>query len=252
MKNTSILLFTLILGSSAFGHELWVKAKNENILKAEIIYGHNFPHSESIPKDREVLFEPLSVINEKGNIKVNQEKEFYKYTSKENLEDGTYIIKAKYKPTAWIETKDNKWEMNKTRKDSKDEIKQCGIYSMFAKTILVVGDKETELSTSPVGNEFEITPLSKQSEIKEGVPVKFKVTKDGKPLKLLEVYGSPEGYSDSEMSMAFYAKTDLKGEFVFKALKKGFWYIKADYKQDSGNSDCELIEDKTTISFQVN
>ncbi|WP_415776714.1 hypothetical protein, partial [Arcobacter cloacae] len=28
MKNTSILLFTLILGSSAFGHELWVKAKN--------------------------------------------------------------------------------------------------------------------------------------------------------------------------------------------------------------------------------
>jgi uncharacterized GH25 family protein len=52
-------------------------------------------------------------------------------------------------------------------------------------------------------------------------------------------------------SMAFYSKTDLKGEFVFKALKSGFWYLRADYKKSSNNEDCELIGDKTTLSFEV-
>ncbi|MDZ7819540.1 MAG: hypothetical protein U5K55_13455 [Aliarcobacter sp.] len=51
--------------------------------------------------------------------------------------------------------------------------------------------------------------------------------------------------------MAFYAKTDSKGEFIFKALKSGFWYLKANYNQNSGNKDCEIIADKTTLSFEV-
>lgn len=38
----------------------------------------------------------------------------------------------------------------------------------------------------------------------------------------------------------FMQKTDSNGEFVFKALKSGFWYLKSDYKENSGNKDCEL------------
>lgn len=228
------------------------------VIKAEMIYGHNFPNPEEIPKAREVLFEPIGIIGKKGEIALSQKEEFYRYYSNEKLSDGTYIVKAKYKPTPWIETKDGKWEMNKTRKDFKDEVKKCGVYSMFAKSILVVGQDDGEFATKPLGNELEITPLVKASEIKEGVAVKFRVTKNGKPVKFIDVYGSFDGYADSKtedhsasISMPFYSKTDLKGEFVFKPLKSGFWYLKADDNQNSGNDDCELIGDKTTISFEV-
>lgn len=261
MKKISKLLIIAILATtSAYAHNLWVKASNENILKAEFIYADHFPNPESIAKDREVLFEPIKLFSEKEEITLFQKEEFYRYYAKEKLQDGTYIVKAKYKPTSWIKNKDGKWEMNKTRKDTQDEVKECGVYSMLAKSILVVGQNDGAFATKPLMQGLEITPLVNASEIKEGKSIKFKVTKDGKPLKFLDVYGSVEGFFDEDKehhdhgkieSMAFYAKTDLKGEFIFKALKSGFWYLKTDYKQNSGNKDCETIEDKTTLSFEV-
>ena len=260
MKKISKLLIIAILATtSAYAHNLWVKASNENILKAEFIYADHFPNPESIAKDREVLFEPIKLFSEKEEITLFQKEEFYRYYGNEKLQDGTYIIKAKYKPTSWIKNKDGKWEMNKTRKDSKN-VKECGVYSMLGKSILVAGQDDGEFAKKPLGNEFEITPLVKASEIKEGASIKFKITKNGKPLKSLDVYGSIEGFLDENHnhhnheeveSMAFYAKTDSNGEFVFKALKSGFWYLKSDYKENSGNKDCELIGDKTTLSFEV-
>ncbi len=258
MKKISKLLIITMMGTSLCAHNLWVKASNEDILKAEMIYGDNFPNPEPIAKEREVIFEPISIFAEKGEISLSQKEEFYRYFAKEKAQEGTYIIKAKYKPTPWIKKMDGKWEMNKTRKDAKDKIKECGVYSMLGKSILVIGQNDGEFATKPLGNEFEITPLVKATEIKEGVSIKFKVTKDGKPIKSLDVYGSLEGFSEehdhhseTEENMAFYSKTDSKGEFVFKALKKGFWYLKADYNQDSGNKDCENIGEKTTLSFEV-
>ena len=93
--------------------------------------------------------------------------------------------------------------------------------------------------------------MVKATDIKEGTDLKFKVTRDGKALKLQEVYGSIEGYSQNEMSMPFYAKTDLKGEFIFKPLKKGLWYLKTNYTAETKNQDCERIGDKSTLTFEV-
>ncbi|MDZ7819539.1 MAG: hypothetical protein U5K55_13450 [Aliarcobacter sp.] len=56
-------------------------------------------------KSRELIFEPISIFGEKGQIALSQKEEFYRYYAKEKLEDGTYIVKAKYKPTPWIKNK---------------------------------------------------------------------------------------------------------------------------------------------------
>ena len=259
MRNILRLFIIATLGTTAYAHNLWVKGVNEDIFKTEMIYGDDFPNPEQIAKEREIIFEPIALFSQKGKIALTQKEEFYRYYGNEKLQDGTYIIKAKYKPTSWIKNKDGKWEMNKTRKDSKN-VKECGVYSMLGKSILVAGQDDGEFAKKPLGNEFEITPLVKASEIKEGASIKFKITKNGKPLKSLDVYGSIEGFLDENHnhhnheeveSMAFYAKTDSNGEFVFKALKSGFWYLKSDYKENSGNKDCELIGDKTTLSFEV-
>ncbi len=252
MKKISALILGLFVGTSAFSHDLWVTATNEDVIKANMIYGHDFPKPEKIKEERKVLFEPIKVIGEDTTLTLSQKGELYSYVGKDKLKDGTYIIKATYKPTPWIETVDGKWEMNKTRKDTKKEVKHCGIYSMSAKSILNVGNADSEFITKPLGKGLEFTPLVKASQFKEGMPIKFKVTRDGKPLKIHEVYGSLESYSKDDMSMAFYGKTNLRGEVTFKALKSGLWYLKTSYDKDSGNKDCEHIGDKATISFYVN
>ena len=251
MKKISSLVFVGLMVSSSFGHTLWVKAANEKVLRAQMIYGNDFPNPEPIAKERLSLFNPIEIVAEKETLVLSQKGEEYNYEGKKPLQEGTYIIKAAYKPTAWIKTVDGKWEMNKTRKDSKKEVEHCSVYSMLGKSILIVGNSDGAFATKALGKGFEITPLVKASEFKKDTPIKFKLTRDGKPVKLTDVYGNFGGFSEDEMSMAFYAKTDIKGEFVFKPLKSGFWYLKADYKQESGNEDCEEVGAKTTLSFQV-
>ncbi len=250
MKKFLMVLTSLALGTTAFSHDLWVKASNEDVLKAQIIYGHDFPTPEVISEKRTELFNPIEIIGEKESFVLSLKNENYNYEGKK-LEEGTYLVNATYKPTAWIKTTDGKWEMNKTRKDTQKEVELCGIYSKMGKSILVVGNSDGEFATKALGKGLEITPLVKASEFKEGMPIKFRVTKDGKPLKIHEVYGSLDSYSKDESRMAFYSKTDLKGEFTFKALKSGFWYLKASYKADTNDADCEKIGMDTTLSFEV-
>jgi len=247
---TKILLISLI-ETSLLSHDLWVDATNKKVIEANIIYGHNFPKPETISEERVSIFEPVKVIGRNGTIQLKQSNYNYNYIGDKKLEKGTYIINANYKPTAWSETADGKWYMNKTRKDIQEKVKSCGIYSMSAKHILIVENDDGEFATKPLNKGFEITPLVKASQIKQGMPIKFKVTKNGKKIKFQDIYGSIEGYSDNDMSMAFYGKTDLKGEFIFTPLKSGLWYLKANHKSKTNIKDCEISGDKTTISFQV-
>lgn len=251
MNKFLMILASLTIGTSAFSHDLWVKTSNEDVIKADLIYGHDFPTPEEIAQKRLSLFEPIEVIGENKSFTLSQKGENYTYVGKEKLQEGTYIIKATYKPTAWIKTADGKWEMNKTRKDTQKEVKQCGIYSKSAKEILVVGNSTGEFATKALGKGLEITPLEKASNFKEGNEIKFKITRDGKPLKIHEVYGSIDTYSKDETIKAFYTKTNLKGEFIFKPLKSGLWYLSTSYKKESENKDCETVAGTATISFKV-
>ena len=68
----------------------------------------------------------------------------------------------------------------------------------------------------------------------------------------LAAFGSFGGFSSNdETSVAFYATTDLKGEFEFKALKEGLWYLKTTVNTDSGDKNCEIFNDKASLSFMV-
>jgi uncharacterized GH25 family protein len=251
MKKTIILVLSSIFASSLFAHNLWVQASNEEVVKANMIYGHNFPHPEKIAQDREQLFEPIKIIGENTQLVLFQKGENYSYVGKEKLKKGTYIVQATYIPTPWIETADGKWEMKKTRKDTQKDVKSCGVYSMSAKSFLNIDNSDGEFVKKVLGVGLEITPLVSLSKMKKGEPLKFRVTFNGKRVKFLEIFGSFEGYSKDGMSKPFYAKTDLKGEFVFKPLKNGLWYLETNYKRDSGNEDCEKIVDKASVAFEV-
>lgn len=244
------LLLTLATVASLNAHNLWITASNSPTLSADVVYGHHFPTPEAIAEKRVELFNSAEVLGKDFKEVLVQKGENYHFVGKAPLKKGTYIVQISYKPTAWIEKEDGKWEMKKTRKDTKDKVKWCGVSSMFAKSILSIDD-DGSYATTPFGKDYEITPLVKASDIKLDKKVKFRLTKNGKPVKLHAVYGGFKGYSEDEMSYPFYAKTDLKGEFEFTPLKKGLWYLKSKLEEDTNDKDCEIRLYKTSTTFDV-
>ncbi|MGP1579500.1 MAG: DUF4198 domain-containing protein [Wolinella sp.] len=233
-----------------FAHNLFSVGKNEGgKFKAEMIYGHNFPIPEAIAPERLSIFEPMSIIGKEGKVVLNNSKggESYNFEGK-TLKKGSYILLATYKPTAWVKQTDGKWHMRKTRKDLSD-VEYCGVTTMLGKAIVHIDGSSDDFVTKPLGKGLEIVPMS--STIKVDTTVKFKILRDGKPLKQAKIFGSFGGYATSEMSQAFYAMSDLNGEFEFKALKAGLWYLKSTVDTDSGDKDCEINNDHTTLSFMV-
>ncbi len=217
-----------------------------------MIYGHSYPEAKSIPKEREILFEKVKVSGDNYQKTLTQKGENYHYETQKSLPKGTYIVEAYYKPTTWSQKADGKWEMAKTRKDIDGEVKFCGIYSMLGKSIVSVGEDDGAYALKPLNRYLEITPMVKAGDIKVGKLVKFKITRDGKPVKQVEITGNYAGYSSNlDMSTPFYAKSDLKGEFEFRPLHPGQWYLHSEIETETNNPECETRGEETTLSFQV-
>lgn len=244
--------FTLVamFCSSLSAHTLWVNASNSDVLKADMIYGHSFPTPELIVAQRVKLFEPIKVYGQSFSKTLEQKGENYHFEA-DALKKGTYIIHSYYKPMAWSQKVDGKWEIDKTRKDIKEAVKYCGVSTMSGKRILVVGDDKGEFATKAVTGGLEFIPLSNASEISANKIIKFKLLKDNKPVKTHQVFGTFGGYSSSDINGAFFSTTDLNGEFEFKATTKGLWTIYTTLNSDSKNPDCEIFNDKASIAFDV-
>ena len=82
MRNILRLFIIATLGTTAYAHNLWVKGVNEDIFKTEMIYGDDFPNPEQIAKERESIFEPITLYSQKAEIALTQKEEFYRYYSK--------------------------------------------------------------------------------------------------------------------------------------------------------------------------
>lgn len=252
MKKSFFMALPVLLGMSApcFSHDLWVFGHKDHVIKADLIYGHNFPVPEPIDKDRLSIFSPVKVIGKNYEEVLSQKGDNFHYEGSTPLASGTYILAADYKPTVWSKKSDGQWVMGKTRKDIKEKVVYCEIASMAAKQILSIDD-DGEFAKQLVGKGLEITPLVNAGEIKKDSLVKFKLTRDGRPVKQEAVFGSYNGFSSNDMSMPFYAKTDLSGVFEFKALKSGIWFLKSAIESETGDKDCETRYEGVTLAFEV-
>lgn len=253
MNKIIALCFSAVIATSLFGHDLWVWGENSDKFKADMIYGHDFPNPEQIKEERTVLFDKVKVIGKDKEIILEQTGENYHFEG-EKLSDGVYILNAYYKPTPWIKKADGKWEMNKTRKDTTDEVEYCGISTMQGKALIKVGEaSSSSIISKPLKKGLEITPtFTNLDDIKVDQLLKFTVTLNGNLVKNAVVYASYGGYANNaDMAGAGYAKTDLEGSFEFRPLKKGLWYLKATVNTNTDNKDCEIYNDNATLVFEV-
>ncbi|MDO5045338.1 DUF4198 domain-containing protein [Campylobacter sp.] len=252
MKILNLISLAALSCSLAFSHTLWVKGENKDTFEANIIYGHNFPNPEEIEeKEKEPLSGPIVLRGENLYKQLTQSGNFYHYKLDEKLKEGTYILEVPYKPTIWSIHLDDTWQRDKTRKDIKKEIKSCGIYTYTARQILTIGKNDGNFAKTMTGKGLEIVPLVKFSEFKRDSVIKFRVVRDAKPVKRVQIFGTYSGYSKNDMSMAFYAKTDLNGEFEFRPLASGLWYLKAHLDEKIDDKDCEKRFYGASLTFEV-
>lgn len=250
IKKIGLVAFISALFSvSLFAHDFWVDGYNSSTFKAILGYGHEFPYPEKIAKGRVSLFEPLAIIDKDlKSVTLKNEGENYQFVSKESLSDGSYILRSTYKTTYWTKTIDNKWEMGKTKEEIPNA-QYCEKVTMFAKSIINIGDDTNGFVTNPIGQRLEIVPLDNPTTFRVGVPFKVQVLLDGKPLKTAKVKGTFDKFA--KYKFAFLGFTDLKGEIEVTALRGGKWILMTENtkKLDEKNCDDELLV--STLTFQV-
>lgn len=254
MKKILTLVLTSTLIATTQAHSLWIVGDNsKDTLNVDMLYTHEpFPTREAIPEKRLSIFEAPEVHGKDFTETLSQQGENYHYVGKEKLKDGTYLLTAYYKPTTWVETTDGKWVMGKTRKDVENAA-SCETAVMQGKGILIVGGDDGAYAQTILGKGIEITPKVNAGELAVDKDATFVLTKEGKPLAGQVVLGSFDGYGfeGHNIPMAFYAKTNKNGEFIFRPTRSGLWYLTADVQEDSGNADCELNQTKVTLTFNV-
>ncbi|SUO94204.1 DUF4198 domain-containing protein [Suttonella ornithocola] len=254
MKKYLSIALIAACSTTAFAHSLWVIGdNNKDTVSVNLIYGHDFPEPEIIPEERLSIFEAPVIHGENFKEVLKQAgAENYHYEGKAKLKEGTYLLSAYYQPTSWVKDDAGKWYMNKTRKDIKNAV-LCETAVMQGKSILTVGNDDGSYAQTVLGKGIEITPLANSNALKVDATIPFRLTKNGEPVADAVILGSYDGYgfSGHDIPMPFYAKTNKKGEFEFKALKPGLWYLTTELEEDSGNADCEIDFTEVTLTFEV-
>lgn len=254
MKKLMVSALAMSVSVCASAHSLWILGENTHeALHVDMIYGHDFPKPEVIPEKRLPIFEPPVLHAKDGQeVLVQKGEKNYHYVAKSSLKEGTYLLTAVYKPTTWSKTEDGKWHMNKTRKDLSNVV-LCESAAMQGKSILQVGQDTGDYAQTVLGKGVEITPLVNANQLIVDNKIRFLLTKEGKPVSGAVVLGSYDGYgfSGHDVPMPFYAKTNKKGEFSFKATKPGLWYLTTELEEATGNQDCETAMTEVTLSFEV-
>ncbi|WP_448807784.1 DUF4198 domain-containing protein [Aminobacterium mobile] len=249
----SFVVLSIFLGApGAHAHDFWINAKTPegDVFKAEIGYGHNFPHPEPIAEGRTGLFDVLHLVKPDGVMALTQSGENYAYQCQVGLEKGDYLVTGIYKPTFWAKGPDGWAQKNRIEYPSATYVEEA---AMFAKTIFNVGGATSNgLISKAVGHRLEIVPQVNPATVKVGGSFPVQVLFDGKPLQTAQVTATFADFSDKEYK-AFQGRTDLKGFIDIVPLRSGYWFAKVEHSYDYGDkTKCDEVVLVSTLSFYIN
>ena len=241
MKKT-LIASLLAAAALAQAHELWVnvpaKAAADEVLKAEMGYGHEFPAAEPIAADRLHIFKPLQITALGGKAEdMNQQGENYQYVSKDKIGKGVYWVSAIYQPTFWSKN-DSGWKQQSLKE--MPDASTCQQAQMFGKALVVVGDEKVDAAAvgKPLGLGLEIVPLADPTQIKADALFPLQVYYDGKPLAGATIIATSDTFAEKDLDalhderepQAFSIKTDKEGKANLIPLIEGLWKVKVSHK----------------------
>jgi uncharacterized GH25 family protein len=103
-------------------------------------------------------------------------------------------------------------------------------YAKFSKTILQVGDDQTDNFDAVLGHPVEIVPLINPYGLGKGDLFRARILKEGQPLANELIYATHEGYYEQSEEGIFEelvkVRSDANGEVEFVIEESGRWYIR--------------------------
>lgn len=240
-KTTIAFLLCALLALPAFAHDLFLKpdsffAKVNQKISISVMNG-TFQTSEGA-----VSFARLtdaSVISPSGNRTKQKETDFTKnettaFINFAPTEVGNYVVGIS---TMWRENSLKAAEFNEyltlegipdilenRKRDKELEIDGRYRYSKYVKTILQVGNKQSDNYKTPLGYAVEMIPQANPYKLKKGDSIEIQCLKDGKPLVGQTVLTGRE--TGGKLAAEKSIRSDPNGIIKIKLDAAGKWYAK--------------------------
>jgi uncharacterized GH25 family protein len=240
-KIVSFLLVGALAASSVFAHDLFLKPDkffarvNEKILIG--VFNGTFQKSEGAVSFQRLT--DVSVVSPTGARTNPKETDFTKNETTAFLnftpqEAGNYVVGLS---TGWRENQLAAKEFNEyltlegipdvleNRKRDRELDKDARYrYSKYVKTILQVGDRESDSYKTALGYAVEMIPQANPYKLKKGATIEILCLKDGKPLVGQTVLTGRE--TGGKLAAEKSIRSDAKGVIKIKLDEAGKWYAK--------------------------
>ncbi len=240
-KFTSIILICAFLALPVFAHDLFLKpnsffAKINQKISISVMNG-TFQTSEGAVSFARLT--DVSVVAPSGNRTNQKEADFTKnettaFLNLEPKEAGNYIVGLS---TMWRENSLPAKEFNEylvgegipdiledRKRDKELETDGRYRYSKYVKTILQVGNKQSDTYKTVLGYAVEMIPQANPYKLKKGNTIEILCLKDGKPLAGQTVLTGYE--SGGRLAAEKSVRSDAKGIIKIKLDGAGKWYAK--------------------------
>jgi uncharacterized GH25 family protein len=264
---TGFMLIAALTVLPALAHDLFLKpdkffAKvNEKILIG--VFNGTFQKSEGAVSFQRLT--DVSVVSPTGARTNPRESDFTKNETTAFLnftpqEAGNYVVGLS---TGWRENQLAAKEFNEyltlegipdvleNRKRDRELDKDARYrYSKYVKTILQVGDRQTDSYKTALGYAVEMIPQANPYKLKKGDTMEILCLKDAKPLAgqtVLTGYESAGGKLAAEKAI----RSDQKGIIKIKLDAPGKWYAKFINMVKTGDPKLNYESKWATLTFEI-
>jgi uncharacterized GH25 family protein len=265
-KNISILLTCALLVLPAFAHDLLLKpsnffAKINQKISISVMNG-TFQTSEGAVSFARLT--DVSVVAPSGVRKNAKEMDFTKnettaFLHIEPREAGNYVVGLS---TMWRENSLPAKEFNEylvsegipdilenRKRDKELEIDGRYRYSKYVKTILQVGNKQTDSFKTVFGYAVEMIPQRNPYKLKKGSTIEILCLKDGKPLVGQTVLTGYE--SGGKLAAEKSVRSDAQGIIKIKLNDAGKWYAKFINMVEVDDPKLNYESKWATLTFEI-
>ena len=124
-------------------------------------------------------------------------------------------------------------------------------FSKLSKTYLNPNPSDKTFK-EPLGQIFEIVPLTNPYDISVGKSGKFKVLYEGKPFADAEIFATYDTFdAKTQNAYAKKSKTDKDGVVSFDFDNKGLWLVRVNYHKASLKTDVDEDDINAIVVFNV-
>lgn len=266
---TSVLL---IAGIMLCGHTLFLKpsshfAEPEKNATVALLNG-TFQESENvITRDR---MTDVSIVNGSGTVRHPDTSQWYNEGTRSKLDfttgdAGTYVLGVSTAPRTIALSTDAFTDYlrhegvtgvlaDRKEADPKaDSVRER--YSKHVKTLVQVGDKQTDVYQHRLGYPIEIVPQQNPFSLQPGDNLEVQVLQSGEPVFDQVVYASYGGHhshsDDGGHEEAVQARTNEKGIASIPLNYEGRWYIRLIHMVEVSGSEVDYESNWATLTFEV-